>query len=113
MIVHKFGGTSLGSAERFGGVADIVLGDRGPAREAAQPSDGRGLATGAVVVASAMNGVTDQLIAGARAAEDWGIPDFVRDAGRSYTEIAHTGHLMMLEEPAAFCRTVDAIIASA
>ena len=53
------------------------------------------------------------LIAGARSAEDWGIPDFVRDAARSYTEIAQTGHLMMLEEPAAFCRTVDAIIASA
>jgi pimeloyl-ACP methyl ester carboxylesterase len=52
------------------------------------------------------------LIAGARSAEDWGIPDFVRDAARSYTEIAHTGHLMMLEEPAAFCGTVDAILAS-
>jgi pimeloyl-ACP methyl ester carboxylesterase len=53
------------------------------------------------------------LIAGAQSVEDWGIPDFVRGAGRSYTEIPGTGHLMMLEEPAAFCRAVDAIIASA
>jgi aspartokinase len=27
MIVHKFGGTSVGNAERFANVADILLGN--------------------------------------------------------------------------------------
>ena len=54
MIVHKFGGTSVGNAERFAAVADIVLG---------QPQE-------SVVVVSAMSGVTSQLIAGARAAAE-------------------------------------------
>ncbi|NLX42808.1 MAG: aspartate kinase, partial [Chloroflexi bacterium] len=55
MIVHKFGGTSVGDAECFARVADI-LAQHAPA--------------GAVVVVSAMRGVTDQLIAGARAAAE-------------------------------------------
>jgi len=53
MIVHKFGGTSLGTAERILSVADIVGSSRGE-----QP----------VVVVSAIGGATDRLIAGARAA---------------------------------------------
>lgn len=53
MIIHKFGGTSLGSAERIAAVADIVLMHQ---------------ATGPVVVVSAMSGVTNQLVAGARSA---------------------------------------------
>jgi aspartokinase/homoserine dehydrogenase 1 len=57
MIVHKFGGTSVGSAERFAGVANIILEQH---RHAA----------GTVVVVSAMSGVTNQLIAGARAAAE-------------------------------------------
>ncbi|MGB2987154.1 MAG: alpha/beta hydrolase [Phycisphaerae bacterium] len=57
-------------------------------------------------------GVPIHLIAGERSAKDWDIPDFVRSAARSYTEIAHAGHLMMLEEPDAFCRTVDSILPS-
>ena len=59
MIVHKFGGTSVGSAERFAAVADILEGQC-----AARP---RG---GAAVVVSAMSGVTSRLIAGARAAAE-------------------------------------------
>jgi aspartate kinase len=55
MIVHKFGGTSVGNAERFACVADTVIG---------QQDKGRG----SVVVVSAMSGVTNALIAGARAA---------------------------------------------
>ena len=53
---HKFGnsGTSVGNAERFAAVADIVL---------AQPQEN-------VVVVSAMSGVTNKLIAGARAAAE-------------------------------------------
>ena len=54
MIVHKFGGTSVGNAERFAAVAEIVL--------AQEP--------GSVVVVSAMSGVTNRLIAGARAAAE-------------------------------------------
>jgi len=62
MIVHKFGGTSVGSAQRFAEVADIVIEHHGRAREAA-PCE-------TVVVLSAMSGVTNQLIAGARAAAE-------------------------------------------
>jgi aspartate kinase len=62
MIVHKFGGTSVGDARCFANVADIVV------------QQYRGVGGGApqetVVVVSAMSGVTDQLIAGARAAAE-------------------------------------------
>lgn len=54
MIVHKFGGTSVGSAERIARVAEILSSNPGPK----------------AVVVSAMSGVTDQLIAGARAAAE-------------------------------------------
>ncbi len=54
MIVHKFGGTSVGDAPRFASVADILTGSPGPK----------------AVVISAMSGVTDQLIKGARAAAE-------------------------------------------
>ncbi len=56
MIVHKFGGTSVGDARCFARVADIVAGCKNR--------------TETLVVVSAMSGVTDQLIAGARAAAD-------------------------------------------
>lgn len=56
MIVHKFGGTSVGSAERFASAADIIL-------ENHQKSS-------AAVVVSAMSKVTNQLIVGARAAAE-------------------------------------------
>jgi aspartate kinase len=62
MIVHKFGGTSVGDARRFAGVASII--EEQHARVSGV-SPGR-----TVVVVSAMNGVTDQLIAGARAAAE-------------------------------------------
>ncbi len=62
MIVHKFGGTSVGDAQRFAGVADILI---------ERHSQANGAATGEiVVVVSAMSGVTSQLIAGAWAAAD-------------------------------------------
>ncbi|MFC2105507.1 aspartate kinase [Candidatus Bipolaricaulota bacterium] len=54
MIVHKFGGTSLGNAERIAAVAGII--------DASQQD------TPTVVVVSAMSGATDHLIAGAHAA---------------------------------------------
>lgn len=56
MIVHKFGGTSVGDAQCFANVADIVS-ERQNKKQA-------------IVVVSAMSGVTDQLIAGARAAAE-------------------------------------------
>ncbi len=61
-IIHKFGGTSVRSAERFACVADIVEGY--PA-----PFEDEGLSR-TVVVVSAMSGVTNRLIAGARAAAE-------------------------------------------
>jgi aspartokinase/homoserine dehydrogenase 1 len=61
MIVHKFGGTSVGNAERIANVADIAL----------KHQDGGGTVSGdMVVVVSAMSGVTNALIAGARAAAE-------------------------------------------
>jgi aspartokinase/homoserine dehydrogenase 1 len=62
MIVHKFGGTSVGDAQRFAGVADIVIEQQRRTSGAASCQT--------VVVVSAMSGVTGQLIAGARAAAE-------------------------------------------
>lgn len=62
MIVHKFGGTSVGNAGRFAGVADIL--SEHPGRSGSDEAEDT------VVVLSAMSGVTDQLIAGARAAAE-------------------------------------------
>jgi pimeloyl-ACP methyl ester carboxylesterase len=47
------------------------------------------------------------LIAGQKSAGAWGLPDFVRQAAASYTEQPNVGHLMMLEDPDAFCGLVE------
>ena len=57
------------------------------------------------------SGIPLHLVAGVHSAEDWGIPDFVREEARSCTAIADAGHLMMLERPEEFCRAIDAILA--
>jgi aspartokinase/homoserine dehydrogenase 1 len=62
MIVHKFGGTSVGDAQCFANVADIVIEQHNKAN-GATPGE-------TVVILSAMSGVTDQLVAGARAAAE-------------------------------------------
>ena len=62
MIVHKFGGTSLGDAACFAGVAEIVATHHGREEWPATAET--------VIVVSAMSGVTDQLISGARAAAE-------------------------------------------
>ena len=62
MIVHKFGGTSVGDARRYANVADVITEHHHKGNSAA-PGE-------TVVVVSAMSGVTSQLIAGARAAAD-------------------------------------------
>lgn len=48
------------------------------------------------------------LIAGQRSAAAWDVPAFVREAAASYAVQPGVGHLMMLEDPAGFCRLVDA-----
>jgi aspartate kinase len=61
MIVHKFGGTSVGDAGCFANVAEII---------AEQSNQTQAPLRKSVVVVSAMSGVTSQLIAGARAAAE-------------------------------------------
>ena len=61
MIVHKFGGTSVGDARCFANVADILI---------ERQNQNGAVSGGIVVVVSAMSGVTNQLIAGARAAAE-------------------------------------------
>ena len=62
MIVHKFGGTSVGDAPRFASVADIIIERHNQTHSAVTGET--------VVVVSAMSGVTNQLIAGARSAAE-------------------------------------------
>ena len=63
-IVHKFGGTSVGSSARFKAVANIVGDCHSGIYNGSPPQT--------VVVVSAMSGVTNQLISGARAASAQG-----------------------------------------
>jgi aspartate kinase len=67
MIVHKFGGTSVGNAQRFARVADIIIDHAGTGtthfEKCVAPTE-------MVIVVSAMSGVTNQLITGARAAAE-------------------------------------------
>jgi aspartate kinase len=60
MIIHKFGGTSVGDADRFASVADILI-DPHQGPSGASPCE-------TVAIVSAMSGVTNRLIAGARSA---------------------------------------------
>jgi len=70
MIVHKFGGTSVGDAQRFANVADIVIEHYGRNQVFSEKPGFYGASGEIVVVVSAMNGVTNQLVAGARAAAE-------------------------------------------
>jgi aspartokinase/homoserine dehydrogenase 1 len=62
VIVHKFGGTSLGNSNRISAVADILIDHHHRPRDSKME--------GTAVVVSAMSGVTDELITGARAAAE-------------------------------------------
>ena len=61
-IVHKFGGTSVGSSTRFDAVARILKDCQSRLYGGKKPQT--------IVVVSAMSGVTNQLISGARAASE-------------------------------------------
>jgi pimeloyl-ACP methyl ester carboxylesterase len=64
------------------------------------------------------------LIAGQRSRDGWSVPGYALDECAGYKVIANSGHLMMLEHPAAFaealksclvekCRTVHALVTTA
>ncbi len=53
------------------------------------------------------------LLAGERSAQAWGVPKYVRKASASDRIQPATGHMMMLEDPAGFCRHLADIMASA
>lgn len=82
MIVHKFGGTSVGNANRFANVAKIIMSQQKRSRLIDEKHINKTPSTketpGIAVVVSAMSGVTDQLIAGARAAAE-GKDNFYRE----------------------------------
>jgi pimeloyl-ACP methyl ester carboxylesterase len=50
------------------------------------------------------------LIAGERSADSWDIPDWAVHTAVSRTIMPHTGHLMMLEDPAAFGRVIAGLL---
>jgi aspartokinase/homoserine dehydrogenase 1 len=98
LVVHKFGGTSLASAERFRAVADIVL---------ARPEPRH------AVVVSAMAGVTDALV---RAVERAGArdPAYAREVEALRERHHHTAAELLPPDAAAEAReAVDRELADA
>jgi pimeloyl-ACP methyl ester carboxylesterase len=53
------------------------------------------------------------LLAGERSADGWDVPEWVRTAARSSLVMPGIGHMMMLEDPAGFCRIVRALVEGA
>jgi pimeloyl-ACP methyl ester carboxylesterase len=53
------------------------------------------------------------LLAGERSAAGWDVPGWVRAAARARVVVPDTGHMMMLEDPAGFFRSVRDIIGAA
>ena len=91
MIVHKFGGTSVGSAERFANVAAIVSDHYHRTRESPRP--------GTVVVVSAMSGTTDQLIAGGRAAAEGKDGDYRQIKAGLFTRHVQAAEALLNHSP--------------
>ncbi len=52
------------------------------------------------------SGTRLSLLAGARSASGWHMPDWAGAAALEYVEQKDTGHMMMLEDPDEFCRIV-------
>jgi len=70
MIVHKFGGTSVGDAHCFANVGEILVPHSANSLASERIACTLAQGEGRAVVVSAMSGVTDQLVAGARAAAE-------------------------------------------
>jgi pimeloyl-ACP methyl ester carboxylesterase len=58
------------------------------------------------------NGTPIHLLAGERSAPGWDVPDWVKNVSLSYVVQPDTGHMMMLEQPAAFSDIVRTMIES-
>ena len=56
------------------------------------------------------HGVPMYLLAGERSKEGWNVPEWVRATAHEYVVQPNAGHMMMLEEPAEFCRIVSEIV---
>jgi len=91
LVVHKFGGTSVGSAERIAAVAQLV---------AAAPGD-------RVVVASAMAGVTNRLVALADGGGDAAVAALVEHHRAALDGLA--GDASLAQETRELLSEVDAI----
>jgi pimeloyl-ACP methyl ester carboxylesterase len=50
------------------------------------------------------------LVGGEQSAAGWDVPDWVMAAACAIHIQPRAGHMMMLEDPAAFCRIVDRIM---
>lgn len=59
-----------------------------------------------------LSGTPVHLVAGARSAGGWHVPDWANRACRTRLEVPGVGHLMMAEDPDLFARTVLACVAS-
>lgn len=53
------------------------------------------------------------LLAGEKSAAGWDVPDWARAAARQYVAQPDAGHMLMLENPAVFCETINSWIHSA
>lgn len=51
------------------------------------------------------------LVSGERSVSEWDVPDFVRSAALTNQVIPDAGHLMMFEQPDAFCNAVESALA--
>lgn len=56
------------------------------------------------------SGIPLYLLAGERSASGWDVPGWVRESARDYVVQSDVGHMMMLEQPDAFCSIVDGMI---
>lgn len=63
-----------------------------------------------LVRAQVGRGMPVYLLAGERSAAEWDVPTWMRAAAKRYVVMPATGHMMMLENPAGFCRTVRAMM---
>lgn len=57
------------------------------------------------------SGLSVNLIAGGRSAEEWDVPDWLTQTCTMRINIADTGHLMMAENPAQFARAIQTCVA--